>query len=96
MSRGGERACHDIDQESCRSPNADSRHARQDWMKGVSKHEALNFFRDLFALTSQRCQLLSHAWQHDTRSLRAQDYDRLFGECLDDFRGQTLASRVRM
>src|SRR6202011_5348568 len=53
MSRRREGAACDIDQESRSGPNPDSRHARQDRMKRVSKHEALNFLRDFLTLYSQ-------------------------------------------
>jgi len=53
-------------------------------MKGVRKHQALNFFRYLVALDTQSRQLLCQAWQADAGALSAQDHDSLLRERLND------------
>ena len=69
MGCRGEGAARNVDQESRCGPDADSRHAGQDRVKRVSKHEPLNFLRHLIALDTQRCQLLRQARQNDAGGL---------------------------
>ena len=61
MARRREGAARHVDEESGCGPDADSRHAGQDRMKRVGKHQALNFFRYLVALDAQSRQLLRQA-----------------------------------
>ena len=90
MARRGEGAAHHIDQESGCSPDANSRHAGQDRMKRVSKHQALNLIRYLVASDTKGRQLLRQARQDDARSLSPQDHDSLLRQRLEDLCGPGL------
>ena len=84
-----------IDQEPCRGPDADSRHAGQDRMKRVCKDETLDFFCNFLTLVSQRLQLLCQARQDDGRGLSAQNDDCLLRERLNDLSGPQLTHSWR-
>lgn len=85
-------ACH-VDQESGRGPDPDSRHAGQDRVKRVSKHQALDFLRHLIALDTQSRQLLRETRQDDAGGLSTQDYDGQLRQRLKNFRAQVFPMR---
>jgi hypothetical protein len=90
MGRRSEGAARHVDQESRSGPDPDSRHAGQDRVKRVSKHEPLNFLRHFIALDAQSRQLLRQARQDDAGSLGAQDHCGLLRQHLEDFGGPGL------
>lgn len=94
MCRRGERSAHDVCQESCRGPDADSPHARQDRAKRVRHYKSLNLFRDFFALPAQSRQLLRQARQDNTCGLSTRYHDRLLGQSPNDL-GSPNLSRAR-
>ena len=70
-------------------------------MKGVSKYQALNFFRHLIALDTQSRQLLRQARRNDAGSLSAQNHNGLLGSAwmisaaqVLPIRGASLTSRL--
>ncbi|AGK47221.1 transposase domain protein [Burkholderia thailandensis MSMB121] len=91
MSSRGEGFLGDFGQESGSGPDADSRHAGQDWPKRVSKHQPLNFGSDFATLLAQGGKLLGQTRHDDGGGLRAGHDYGLLVQRLNDFGRQVLA-----